>query len=168
MLYIFVKQVLKRITQKEHIEILANKFKLWLNELSHSLKPDSYDEIIFDDLKAADILSSDLPIWAAAQKAVPRYEGILSEVGPRERLLRKFLAWGGLVPSTPEQAFDLQSNSTSYDSHLRFGPGWKLSHYTSDLWFLMWFLFEMCMLISMWLEVGMIPIKDFALLSSSN
>lgn len=123
MLYIFVKQVLKRITQKEHIEILANKFKLWLNELSHSLKPDSYDEIIFDDLKAADILSSDLPIWAAAQKAVPRYEGILSEVGPRERLLRKFLAWGGLVPSTPEQAFDLQSNSTSYDSHLRFGPG---------------------------------------------
>lgn len=95
---------------------MVYKFKRWLEELSLR----SYDEKIYDELKGTEILSSDLPIWVAAQKAITRYEGILSEVGPRERLLRKFLAWIGLIPSTPEQAFDLHSDSSSSESNLRF------------------------------------------------
>ncbi|KAK6161618.1 hypothetical protein DH2020_004999 [Rehmannia glutinosa] len=117
---VWLNEVFKSITQKQDTEILANKFKLWFKELSLSLKPYSYDEEMFDDLKRVDILSSDFPIWVAAQKAVTRYEGILSEVGPRERLLRKFFAWAGVLPSTPEQAFDLASHGTSAESSLRY------------------------------------------------
>ncbi|KAI3470249.1 hypothetical protein Pfo_026912 [Paulownia fortunei] len=129
---VWLHEVFKSITQKQDTEILANKFKLWLKDLSLSLKPRSYDEKMFDDLKRVDILSSDLPIWVAAQKAVTRYEGILSEVGPRERLLRKFLAWVGLIPSTPEQAFDLDSHSTSSESNL--SPIFLSRISLSDIW----------------------------------
>lgn len=100
------------------------KFKRWLEELSLH----SYNEKIYDDLKGIEIQSNDLPIWMAAQKAITRYEGILSEVGPRERLLRKFLAWIGLIPSTPEKAFDLHSDSNSSESNLRFDVERLLSH----------------------------------------
>ncbi|KAK6161599.1 hypothetical protein DH2020_004980 [Rehmannia glutinosa] len=129
---VWLNEVFKSITQKQDTEILANKFMLWLKELSLSLKPYSYDEEMLDDLKRVDILSSDFPIWVAAQKAVTRYEGILSEVGPRERLLRKFFAWAGLVPSTPEQAFDLASHSTSAESSL--SPSFLSRISLSDIW----------------------------------
>ncbi|KAK6161637.1 hypothetical protein DH2020_005018 [Rehmannia glutinosa] len=90
------------------------------------------NEEMFDDLKRVDILSSDFPIWVAAQKAVTRYEGILSEVGPRERLLRKFFAWAGVLPSTPEQAFDLASHGTSAESSL--SPSFLSRISLSDIW----------------------------------
>ncbi|KAK6161628.1 hypothetical protein DH2020_005009 [Rehmannia glutinosa] len=132
MFSVSLQQVFKSITQKQDTEILANKFKLWFKELSLSLKPYSYDEEMFADLKRVDILSSDFPIWVAAQKAVTRYEGILSEVGPRERLLRKFFAWAGVLPSTPEQAFDLASHGTSAESSL--SPSFLSRISLSDIW----------------------------------
>ncbi|KAL7106488.1 hypothetical protein ACP275_07G116700 [Erythranthe tilingii] len=131
-LAIWLNEVFKRITQNQEIEILGNRFNLWLNELSLPLKPPSYDETLYDELKGADILSSDLPIWVAAQKAATLYEGMLSEVGPRERLLRKFLAWVGLVPSTPQHAFDLQSDTSTSESNL--SPNFLSRISMSDIW----------------------------------
>ncbi|KAL9162692.1 hypothetical protein ABFS82_07G109700 [Erythranthe guttata] len=131
-LAIWLNEVFKRITQNQEIEILGNRFNLWLNELSLPLKPPSNDEMLYDELKGADILSSDLPIWVAAQKAATLYEGMLSEVGPRERLLRKFLAWVGLVPSTPQHAFDLQSDTSTSESNLSSNFLSRIS--MSDIW----------------------------------
>ncbi|KAH6815907.1 DUF3754 family protein [Perilla frutescens var. frutescens] len=129
---VWLDEVFKSIIQIQDTEVLANKFKLWLDDLSLSLKRHSYDGNKIEDLDGIEILSSELPIWVAAQKAVTRYEGILSGVGPRERLLRKFLAWVGLVPSTPEEAFDLHLDSTSSESNLSqsFLPRISLS----DIW----------------------------------
>ncbi|PIN22055.1 hypothetical protein CDL12_05240 [Handroanthus impetiginosus] len=128
----WLNEVLKSITEKQDSEVLTNKFKLWFKELLRSLEPQSYDERIFDELKGVDILSSDLPIWEAAQKAVTRYEGILSKVGPRERLLRKFLAWMGRVPSTPIQAFDLDLDSAGSESNL--SPSFLSRISLNDIW----------------------------------
>ncbi|KAL0452883.1 UNVERIFIED_CONTAM: hypothetical protein Slati_1266400 [Sesamum latifolium] len=128
---VWLNEVFKSIMQKQDTEVLDNKLMLWLKELSLSLKPQSYDQIS-DNLKGVDILSSDRPIWEAAQKAVTRYEGILSEVGPRERLLRKFLAWIGLVPSTPEQAFDFNLDCTGPESNL--SPSFLSRISLGDIW----------------------------------
>lgn len=116
----FLEQIFKRIIQIQDAGVLAKRFKRWLDDMSLSLKSYSYDGKIFDELDGIDIFSSEFPIWVAAQKAVTLYEGILSESGPRERLLRKFLAWVGLVPSIPEEAFDLHLDSSSSRSNSRF------------------------------------------------
>lgn len=71
----------------------------------------SYDEVTSSNQVVADH-STELPIWLAAQRAVARYEGILSASGPRERLFRKLLVWIGLSPSTQEPSFDLKSNTS--------------------------------------------------------
>ncbi|KAJ1376631.1 hypothetical protein SESBI_14540 [Sesbania bispinosa] len=62
------------------------------------------------------------PIWLAAQRAVARYEGILSPVGPRERLLRRMLSWIGLIPPTPETPFEADNDNHSPEPYLRFAP----------------------------------------------
>ncbi|KAL0381981.1 UNVERIFIED_CONTAM: Aquaporin SIP1-1 [Sesamum calycinum] len=128
---VWLNEVFKSITQKQDTEVLDYKLMLWLKELSLSLKPQSYDQVS-DNLKGVDILSSDRPIWEAAQKAVTRYEGILSEVGPRERLLRKFLAWIGVVPSAPEQAFDFNLDCTGPESNL--SPSFLSRISLGDIW----------------------------------
>ncbi|KAL3642234.1 hypothetical protein CASFOL_013049 [Castilleja foliolosa] len=127
---VWINEVFKSITQKQDTEILANNFKIWIKELSLSLKPYSYDEKMFDEFNKQ--VDSDYPIWVAAQKAVKRYEGMLSEVGPRERLLRKFLAWAGLLPSTPEQAFDFDSHTTGSESNM--SPSFLSRISLGDIW----------------------------------
>lgn len=95
--------------------------KLWLEELSLFQQSYSYKEQTSDYLLDVDKLSdSDLPIWLAAQKAVTRYEGFLSPVGPRGRLLRKLLTWSGLIPSTTETTFELQNDNTASELYLGF------------------------------------------------
>ncbi|KAL2487654.1 hypothetical protein Fot_40946 [Forsythia ovata] len=129
---VWINEVLKNISQKQDTEVLAKNIKLWLNELTLFQQPFTLDEQMLDNLVEADLRSNDFPIWLAAERAVTRYEGILSAVGPRERLLRKFLMWIGLVPSTPEQAFDLDSDSTNSESHLR--PNFLSRITLSDIW----------------------------------
>ncbi|KAK4482583.1 hypothetical protein RD792_009746 [Penstemon davidsonii] len=129
---VWLNEVFKSISHKTDTEVFANKLSIWLKEFSLFLKQHSYNEQILDDLQGHDMLSRDLPIWVAAQKAVTRYEGILSAVGPRERLLRKFLTWIGVVPSTPQQAFDLGSNSSGSESHL--SPSFLSRISLSDIW----------------------------------
>uniref|UniRef100_A0A2N9J665 DNA-directed DNA polymerase n=1 Tax=Fagus sylvatica TaxID=28930 RepID=A0A2N9J665_FAGSY len=46
-------------------------------------------------------------------RAVTRYEGILSPVGPRGRLLRKLLSWIGLIPPEPETPYELDTDSNA-------------------------------------------------------
>lgn len=95
--------------------------KLWLEELSLFQQSYSYKEQTSDYLLDVGKLSdSDLPIWLAAQKAVTRYEGLLSSVGPRGRLLRKLLTWSGLIPSTTETTFELQNDNTASELYLGF------------------------------------------------
>ncbi|KAJ0680169.1 hypothetical protein HanPI659440_Chr16g0621311 [Helianthus annuus] len=73
-----------------------------------------------DDMFSVDQLSDeDLPIWLAAQRAVARYEGILSLAGPRGRLLRKLLTWTGLVPSMPQKIYNLEEDITASEPYLR-------------------------------------------------
>ncbi|KAJ0716213.1 hypothetical protein HanPI659440_Chr13g0510171 [Helianthus annuus] len=73
-----------------------------------------------DDMFSVDQLSDeDLPIWLVAQRAVARYEGILSSAGPRGRLLRNFLTWTGLVPSMPQKIYNIKEDITASEPYLR-------------------------------------------------
>ncbi|XP_020538554.1 uncharacterized protein LOC105642744 isoform X2 [Jatropha curcas] len=75
---------------------------------------------------------SDVPIWLAAQRAVSRYEGFLSPVGPRGRLLRRLLTWIGLAPSMPETSFELDGDNNASEPHLRPTSLARIS--LSDIW----------------------------------
>jgi len=66
--------------------------------------------------------NAELPIWLAAQRAVARYEGILSPVGPRGRLLRRMLSKIGLIPPLPETPFEVHNDNNTPEPHLRFAP----------------------------------------------
>lgn len=94
---------MKRSTGNQGFQIWIDKLKLWLKEQTYAenslllIENSSWDKLRSDQLPDAD-----LPIWIAAQRAVSRYEGILSPVGPRGRLLRRLLTWTGLIPSLPE------------------------------------------------------------------
>ncbi|KAK3131379.1 hypothetical protein QOZ80_6AG0505660 [Eleusine coracana subsp. coracana] len=99
----WLNEVLKRSTGNQGFQIWIDKLKVWLKEQTYadnsllSIENSSGDKLQDDQLPDADV-----PIWIAAQKAVLRYEGILSPVGPRGRLLRRLLAWTGLIPSLPK------------------------------------------------------------------
>ncbi|KZV41969.1 hypothetical protein F511_19015 [Dorcoceras hygrometricum] len=114
---VWINEIFERISLKKDAEGLADKLIIWLKEFSFSLQPNTSDQIC-DDNEGVDSISNNVPIWEASQKAVTRYEAILSAVGPREKLLRKFFILLGLVPSKPLQAFDLESKSTC-ESYLR-------------------------------------------------
>ena len=62
---------------------------------------------------------ADLPIWIAAQRAVSRYEGFLSPVGPRGRLLRRVLTWTGLIPSLPEATLKSDIETKQSEGYVR-------------------------------------------------
>ncbi|KAL6606413.1 hypothetical protein ACP70R_042066 [Stipagrostis hirtigluma subsp. patula] len=99
----WLKEALKRSTGNPGFQIWIDKLKLWLKEQTYAdnllllTENSSWDKLRSDQLPNADV-----PIWIAAQRAVSRYEGILSPVGPRGRLLRRLLTWTGLIPSLPE------------------------------------------------------------------
>ncbi|XP_034709853.1 uncharacterized protein LOC117932686 isoform X2 [Vitis riparia] len=129
----WINEAFKSAYQTQEIQVWIKRMKLWLEELSLFQQSYSYKEQTSDYLLDVDKLSdSDLPIWLAAQKAVTRYEGLLSPVGPRGRLLRKLLTWSGLIPSTTETTFELQNDNTA--SELYLGPI-SLSRITlGDIW----------------------------------
>ncbi|RVW32640.1 hypothetical protein CK203_076551 [Vitis vinifera] len=116
-----IELAFKSAYQTQEIQVWIKRMKLWLEELSLFQQSYSYKEQTSDYLLDVDKLSdSDLPIWLAAQKAVTRYEGLLSPVGPRGRLLRKLLTWSGLIPSTTETTFELQNDNTASELYLGF------------------------------------------------
>lgn len=98
-----------------------NRIKLWLEELSLFQQSYFSNEQSSNDLSSVDQFSdSELPIWLAAQKAVSRYEGLLSPIGPRERLFKKLLTWSGLAPPAPKIPVPPETNNNASDPYLRF------------------------------------------------
>lgn len=84
-----------------------DKLKIWLREKYSPESALSYCESTSRNHQDTDrITDIDLPVWLAAQKAVSRYEGLLSPVGPRGRLIRRMLVWFGIIPSLPEASTD--------------------------------------------------------------
>lgn len=123
-------QALKTAIQTQEVQEWSERMKLWLKDLSVFQQSSLYNQCVSDDLSAVQQLSDrDLPIWLAAQRAVTRYEGILSPVGPRRRLLKKLLSWIGLIPPTPETPYELDNDSNSSESYKRFAPIKFLSSY---------------------------------------
>ncbi|KAL8137998.1 hypothetical protein V2J09_003999 [Rumex salicifolius] len=109
-----------------------NRIQIWINEVSRksSYLEEQTSETQSDIEQQAD---SDLPIWLASQRAVTRYEGFLSGVGPRGILLRKLLSSIGLLQTTPEINFELGDESdTPAESYMRpvFLPRVSLN----DIW----------------------------------
>ncbi|CAK9142203.1 unnamed protein product [Ilex paraguariensis] len=117
---LWLTEAFKCGSQVENAQVWANKIVMWLKELPLLQNSHDYDEHISESMIEVDhLLESDLPIWLAAQKAVKRYEGILSTAGPRSRLLRKLLTWIGLISPRPEKTFDLDSDICSSEPYLR-------------------------------------------------
>ncbi|XP_015894229.3 uncharacterized protein LOC107428240 isoform X2 [Ziziphus jujuba] len=111
----------------------TKRLKLWLKDYLLFEQSFQYDERTSDGPLGVDQLSdTDLPIWLAAQRAVSRYEGLLSPVGPRGRLLRKLLTWIGLIPPTPETPFDVDSDANASEPNTRSIFLSRIS--LSDIW----------------------------------
>ncbi|XP_051198121.1 uncharacterized protein [Lolium perenne] len=116
----WINEALKRSTGSQGFQIWIDKLKLWLKqqtyaENSHMLIENySQDTLVSDQLPDAD-----LPIWIAAQRAVSRYEGFLSPVGPRGRLLRRLLTWTGLIPSLPEATAKSDVDTEQLEGYVR-------------------------------------------------
>ncbi|KAF7154418.1 hypothetical protein RHSIM_Rhsim01G0182400 [Rhododendron simsii] len=141
--YVFVKfdmfssaaldQAFKSAYEGQDVQIWSERAKLWLKKLTVLQQTNPFSEQSSDNLLQSDQLSdNELPIWLAAQRAVTRYEGILSPIGPRGRLLRKFLIWSGLISPMPRESFDLESDVTTSEPYLR--PTFLSRITLSDLW----------------------------------
>ncbi|KAL6137292.1 hypothetical protein ACLB2K_062584 [Fragaria x ananassa] len=129
----WITESLKVASQTPEVQDWTEKMKVWLKELSVFQQAFRTNEQTSDDLLGVDQLSDrELPIWLAAQRAVSRYEGILSPVGPRGRLLRKLLSWIGLISLTPETPFELDGDANASDPYAR--PIFLSRRSLSDIW----------------------------------
>ncbi|XP_022757663.1 uncharacterized protein LOC111304903 [Durio zibethinus] len=128
-----LNEAFKDASQKDEAADWIRRLKLWLEEVSLFQQSYFNKEQNYENLLGVDQLSDrDLPIWLAAQRAVSRYEGFLSAVGPRGRLLRKLLARVGLITPTPEAPFQLDSDSSVSEPYLR--PTFLSRISLSDIW----------------------------------
>ncbi|EEF47120.1 uncharacterized protein LOC8270808 [Ricinus communis] len=129
----WMKEAIINSSQTQEVQDWVKRVTLWLEELSLFRKLYSTREQDSDNPLGMDQLSdSDVPIWLAAQRAVSRYEGFLSPVGPRGRLLKKLLAWIGFVPPIPETPFELDNDNNASEPHLR--PIFLSRISLSDIW----------------------------------
>ncbi|KAJ4955555.1 hypothetical protein NE237_012338 [Protea cynaroides] len=130
---LWINEALKSASQTAQVQVWTEKVKHWFKEPNFYPQCYSYDESALDNQLRVDKLSeSDLPIWLAAQRAVPRYEGLLSSIGPRRRLLRKLFMWVGLIPSKPETSVKLDGDSTTSESYQR--PIFLSRRSLTDIW----------------------------------
>ncbi|XP_021281377.1 uncharacterized protein LOC110414486 [Herrania umbratica] len=128
-----LNEALKDASQEEETQNWIGRLKLWLEELSLFQQSYFNNEQNFENVPGIDQLSDcDLPIWLAAQRAISRYEGFLSAVGPRGRLLKKLLARIGLIRPTSETPFQLHSDSSVSEPYLR--PTFLSRISLSDIW----------------------------------
>ncbi|KAK6260446.1 hypothetical protein SCA6_014920 [Theobroma cacao] len=128
-----LNEALKDASQEEETQNWIGRVKLWLEEVSFFQQSYFNNEQNFENVPGIDQLSDcDLPIWLAAQRAISRYEGFLSPVGPRGRLLRKLLARIGVIRPTSETPFQAHSDSTVSEPYLR--PTFLSRISLSDIW----------------------------------
>ncbi|XP_010673324.1 uncharacterized protein LOC104889703 isoform X5 [Beta vulgaris subsp. vulgaris] len=118
---LWIKEAIQRASEKEGVQIWTRRIQLWAQETS------LFKQLYFSNTttsnpipKFGQGLDANLPIRLAAQEAVSRYEGFLSSIGPRSRLLRKFLSWVGVIPPTPEAPYEFDpDNLVATEPHLR-------------------------------------------------
>ncbi|XP_072995096.1 uncharacterized protein [Typha latifolia] len=116
----WLNQALKSSTGVPDLQIWIEKMKRWLKEQYFPESSLYYKERTSEGQLGSDqVADKDLPIWIAAQKAVSLYEGLLSPVGPRGRLIRKLLTWTGLVPSLPEASVTHDMEKNYLEAYLR-------------------------------------------------
>ncbi|KAL5570654.1 hypothetical protein UlMin_027229, partial [Ulmus minor] len=108
----------KDVLQTEEVHDWTKRLKLWLKELHLFQHSFQQEDMSSDDVLGVDKLSDkELPIWFAAQRAVSCYEGLLSPIGPRERLLRRLFTWSGLISPTPEKTFEPDGDSNASEPY---------------------------------------------------
>ncbi|ESQ39335.1 hypothetical protein EUTSA_v10001331mg [Eutrema salsugineum] len=115
-----INKALNEASQTQEIQDLSERMKVWLKELS--LFKESYLDLVqtSDKFLEGDIRSdSVLPMRLAAQRAVSRYEGLLTPVGPREKLFRKLLTWIGFISPGYEIPSQLANDSNASEPYLR-------------------------------------------------
>ncbi|KAG6478376.1 hypothetical protein ZIOFF_061818 [Zingiber officinale] len=127
-----LQQALKDSHEAQSVQIWMEKVKSWLRE-NYALESTlSFGESTSrDQAKIDQIEDSGLPVWLAAQKAVSLYEGLLSPIGPRGRLIRRLLAWIGVISSPPEVSIEFE-NEVYPDIYLR--PNFLPRITLSNLW----------------------------------
>lgn len=115
---LWIKEAIQQASENEGIRLWISRIQLRVQDFQ---QPYTSNTTISDDFpKSEQDLDKDLPIWLAAQEAVSRYEGFLSSIGPRSRLLRKFLTLVGVLPPSPEVPFEFESeNNVATEPHLR-------------------------------------------------
>ncbi|CAK7348585.1 unnamed protein product [Dovyalis caffra] len=129
----WIKEAFRNASESHEVQDGVKKMTPWLEQLSLFQQSYFSNEQAADNPLVSDQLSdSELPIWLAAQRAVSRYEGFLSPVGPRGRLFRKLLTWTGFVPPLPEKPFEPDSYSNPSQPHLR--PIFLSRISISDIW----------------------------------
>ncbi|XP_039134746.1 uncharacterized protein LOC120272072 isoform X2 [Dioscorea cayenensis subsp. rotundata] len=116
----WINEALKSSSEAADMQIWIDKVKLWLKE-RYSLERTQFmvESRSKNQLNSEQIGDGKLPIWLAAQRAVARYEGFLSSVGPRGRLIRKLLTWMEIIPSMPEASLDLKKETSYSEAYLR-------------------------------------------------
>lgn len=116
-----LEQAFNNVLLKQEGQVWIRRLKLWLKELRLVQQSFQYEESTSEDQLGEEKMSDeDLPLWLAAQRAVSRYEGLLSTVGPRGRLLRKLISLTGLFPPTPETSFQLDGVGNTSEAYTRF------------------------------------------------
>ncbi|KAF7843117.1 uncharacterized protein G2W53_000022 [Senna tora] len=129
----WISELYKDASQKQEVQRWTERLRLWLKEVSVFQKSLRYNGSASDEqLGENQLTNGDLPIGLAAQRAVARYEGILSPVGPRERLLRRLLSWIGLIPPIPETPFEVDNDANALEPYLR--PTFLSRISLSDIW----------------------------------
>ncbi|XP_020600367.1 uncharacterized protein LOC110039584 [Phalaenopsis equestris] len=132
----FGKWLYEALKGSNKAQILTERIdaaKRWLKDQYSPERTWSYGGNSIGNQLNGDIIGdSKLPICLAAQKAVPRYEGFLSVVGPRRRLIKKLLTWVGLVPSTPEVSVDFDRGTQSSETDFR--PNFLQRITLNNLW----------------------------------
>ncbi|XP_058780348.1 uncharacterized protein LOC131653994 isoform X2 [Vicia villosa] len=128
-----ISELYENFSQKHVVHSWTERLRLWLKELSVFQKSLLHNDNALDEqIGVNQVPNEELPIWLAAQRAVARYEGILSPVGPRERLLRRLLSWIGLIPLKSETPFQVENDGDSPEPYLR--PTFLSRISLSDTW----------------------------------
>lgn len=129
----WLNEALKSLNETQDLQIWIEKVKIWLKEQYLPEYAGLHGENTSkNQLEYDQIEDGDLPIWLAAQRAVSRYEGFLSPVGPRGRLIRKLLTWIGLIPSLPEASVNFDNNDKYSETYLR--PNFLPRITLSNIW----------------------------------
>ncbi|XP_010506707.1 PREDICTED: uncharacterized protein LOC104783275 [Camelina sativa] len=114
-----INKALSEASQTQEIQEFSERMKVWLKELS-VFKESYFDQTSDSFLKEGFRPDSVLPIRLAAQRAVNRYEGLLTPVGPRAKLFRKLLGWIGFISPAYETPSQLANDSNASEPYFEY------------------------------------------------